>query len=272
MTSNTDEKLGRLKELVYSLDSVLVAYSGGCDSTLLLSVCHDVLGANVLAATAVSPTYPAREREAAVKLARAMNVRHILVETREMESDLFTSNPADRCYHCKVELWQRLSEIAREQGLRHLADGSNCDDRNDNRPGMRAGDEAGVRRPLQEASLTKADVRAVSRQLGLPTWNKPSLSCLAARFPYGTPVTREALSRVEAAEALLWGLGLNQVRVRHLGDTARIEVETSEMRLLLDEPNRKTVVTRLQELGYRHVTLDLAGYRSGSLNEDVIRG
>lgn len=268
MTS-LDQKLNELKESLMGLESVVVAFSGGVDSAFLLKTCRDVLGERVLAVTADSPIHPAHELEDAAKLAESLRVRHLIVRTGELENPQFTANPPDRCYHCKTGLFQALQEIAVAKGVLSVVEGSNADDLEDYRPGARAADEMGVRRPLQEAGLTKAEIRAISQELGLPTWNKPSLACLASRIPYGSPITPEALASVDAAEAFIRSLGIAHVRVRHHGQTARIEVDPGDVEKLARETNRLRVVNQLRGLGYVHVTLDLAGYRTGSLNEGV---
>ncbi len=267
--SSTEEKYSRLQQIVAQMDSVLVAYSGGVDSTFLLKVCCDVLEGRVLAVTAISPTYPSQEMTAASEMARSLSASHQIVDTNELKNPDFAANPPERCYHCKRELFTELTRIAEEQKISKVIDGSNFDDLDDHRPGARAASELGVLGPLQEAQLTKEEVRALSKKLGLPTWNKPSLACLASRFPYGSPITEESLTVVNDAEVFLHSLGIGQLRLRHHGKTARIEVEPQDMRLLLENPNRQRVLTRLKELGYLYITLDLAGYRTGSMNEEL---
>jgi len=265
------EKLQQLQRILGHLGSILIAYSGGTDSTFLLKVCQDTLREKVLAVTAKSPTYPSSELAKAIEITKSLSVRHCMIETHELEDPQFAANPPNRCYYCKLELFRQLKQIAREKGIGNVVDGSNYDDLNDYRPGMRAAAELEVRHPLQEAQLTKDEIRVLSKEMGLPTWNKPPLACLASRFPYGIPITRESLITVEEGEAFLHSLGIGQLRLRHHDKTARIEVEPQDMRLLLKEQNRHRIIARFKELGYLYITLDLTGYRSGSLNEGIAR-
>lgn len=260
-------KYKRLKAILAGMDGALVAFSGGVDSTLLLKAAVDVLGDKVLAVIATSETYPGREIAAAKVLARRLGVRPRVIKTRELENPEFAANPPERCYHCKRELFGTLVAMAREAGLPFVLDGSNTDDTGDFRPGAKAGRELGVRSPLREAGLSKADIRAVSRTLGLPTWNKPSMACLASRFPYGTSIRPAGLKQVGAAEDLLRRLGFGQLRVRHHGTVARIEVPPAELGRAVKPAMAARIVAGLKKLGYRYITLDLEGYRTGSLNE-----
>ena len=267
MEGNIEKKLKNLKEILKKMGTVLVAFSGGVDSTFLLRVAKDVLGEKVIAVTALSPTYPREEVEEAKKISKKMGVRHILIETRELEDSNFVNNPPTRCYYCKRELFSALKKIAEENNLRWVADGSNLDDTGDFRPGMQAARELGVRSPLKEAHLGKSDIRELSKKLGLSTWNKPSLACLASRFPYGMRIKKEELLKVEEAERFLRKMGISQIRVRHYGDTARIEVREDEIPKLFENKKRNKVIEKFKQLGYTYITVDLEGYRTGSMNE-----
>ena len=261
------EQYRRLADILEGMGRVLVAYSGGVDSTFLMKVAHDVLGENLLGVLAVSESLDRNESTAAMAVAKLLGLPVRTIITREFESESYRRNDGSRCYHCKTELFSELQKIAVREGFPHVADGSNLDDKGDYRPGMRARAEHGVRSPLQEAGFSKAAIREYSRELGLSTWDKPAAPCLSSRIPYGSEVTREKLRQVEAAEAALRELGFAVVRVRHDGLTARIEVPPEGFVVLIRARVREAIVRRVKEAGFVHVVLDLQGFRSGALNE-----
>jgi uncharacterized protein len=266
-------KYRQLQQNLSSLGSVLLAFSGGVDSTLLLKVCQDTIPERFLAVTANSDTSPRHELADAVRYSEEFGARHLIIESEELSLPAFIENPANKCYICKKLRFSALSTLARQQGLAYLIDGSNLDDAQDYRPGMQAIRELGVRSPLMETGFSKAEVRRLSKKLGLPTWNKPPYACLATRIPYGSPITREKLRQVDAGEDFLRGLDLSeQIRVRHYGDTARIEVPAADLHKFARAEVRSRIVSYFKELGFSFVTLDLEGYRMGSLNQAIPGG
>jgi uncharacterized protein len=263
------EKLARLERTLAAYPTALVALSGGVDSTFLLRAAHGVLGARLTALTTVSPTNPLEDTETAVAIARELGVEHVIVEANELEIPHYAANPIDRCYFCKHNLYEICSAEAARRDIAVIADGVNTDDLGDYRPGLRAADEQRVRHPLAEAGLAKEDLRVLSRALGLRTWDKPASPCLSSRFPYGTAITLERLQMVSRAEDTLRALGFRDVRVRFHGEVARIEVGTVELARFAEPDLRRSAVEGIRAAGFRHVTLDLEGFRSGSLNESI---
>lgn len=259
------KKLSHLFTIIESMDSALVAFSGGVDSSLLLYLAHQLLGDRMLAVIASSQLHPRKEIEEAERLAEKWGVDYRIIETKELENSLFVNNPPERCYYCKKELFGRLGALAKQQGYRWVLDGSNYEDLVDYRPGMKAGREMKVRSPLQEAGLDKEDIREISRCLSLPTANKPSQACLASRIPYGTVLEEEKLRQVEEGEEYLWSLGLSPLRLRLHGELARIEINEDCWPLLREK--KSEILHKLRGLGFIYVTLDLQGFRSGSMNE-----
>ncbi|HEX2946357.1 MAG TPA: ATP-dependent sacrificial sulfur transferase LarE [Clostridia bacterium] len=263
-------KLERLKNLLKEMESVVIAYSGGVDSTFLLKVAADVLGEKAAAVTARSSTYPTREFNEASEFIKKLGVKHIVIDSEELDIDGFSQNPVNRCYYCKKELFTKVRDIAVQNGMKYVVDGSNLDDLGDYRPGLQALKELGIVSPLREAGLTKDEIRELSKEMGLPTWDKPAFACLASRFPYGQEITRDKLNMIEKAEQFLLDNGFRQVRVRHHGEIARIEVARPERNKFFDPELMDRVHARFTELGFRYVALDLKGYRTGSMNEGIL--
>ncbi len=264
MRNNKDKQL-ILKGILKECRGAVLSFSGGVDSTFLAGVARDVLGGRLLAVTASSSIHPQRELEEAQAIARRLGLKHLMIASKELSDEKFAANPPDRCYHCKKEMFGVFQDIAREHNLPWVLDGTNFDDQFDHRPGMRAADELQIKSPLREAGLTKKNIRELSREMGLPTWDKPSFACLASRFPYGERITGEKLRMVEEAEDYLLSLGINTFRVRHHGDLARIEVYRETFPLLMGKT--ADIDEKFRAIGYRYVTLDLQGFRSGSMNE-----
>ncbi len=263
---NLYSKSARLRQALRNMQSLVIAFSGGVDSTFLLKVAHDELGANAIAVTARSLSFPKRELEEACAFTTRHLIEHILVDSEELEIDGFSQNPANRCYLCKSELFTKIKTIAANRQINNILEGSILDDNSDYRPGHLAVAELGIRSPLREAGLSKVEIRQLSREMGLPTWNKQSFACLSSRFPYGESITPERLQMIDQAEQYLLDLGYHQVRVRFHGNLARIETDEAGFLLMADQENRELIDAKFKEIGFTFVSLDLKGYRTGSMN------
>ncbi len=269
---NKHPKLLKLKEILLDMGEVTVAYSGGVDSTFLLKVASETLGEKSLGVLAVSPTFPSREYDRAINTAKSMGALVQVIYTHELEDDNFVKNPVNRCYFCKSELFDSIAKIAEEERFRNFVDGSNMDDLGDHRPGMKALKERNVRSPLQEAGLTKEEIRNFSKEMGLLTWDKDALACLSSRFPYGERISRQKLKMVDEAENYLTDLGFRYIRARHKEDSVKIEVDPDQVSKLMEISTKTKVENYLHSIGYKEVIIDTEGYRQGKLNDGILSG
>lgn len=263
------EKYENLKQYLKSMESIAISFSGGVDSTFLLKVSHDILGDNVVAVTARSLSFPKRELEEASSFAVENGIEHIVVDSEELNIEGFSQNPRNRCYLCKTELFTKIKEIAKQKRISYIAEGSNVDDDGDYRPGLMAVSEQGIKSPLRHANLSKAEIRILSKEMNLPTWNKQSFACLSSRFPYGESITPDRLKMIDQAEQFLLDLGFHQVRVRYHDNLARIETKEAEFDKLLDKQCREKIRVKFKEIGFTYVSIDIQGYRTGSMNETL---
>ena len=268
VTGDSHHKLEKLQDHLKQLESVAIAFSGGVDSTFLCKVAVDILGEKAIAVTAASSTFPQKELHEAKRLAQEIGITHIIFPSKETENKKFIENPTNRCYYCKRELFTNICQIADENHIAYVLEGSNRDDESDYRPGRKAIAELGIQSPLRDTGLTKQDIRRLSKEMNLPTWDKPAFACLASRFPYGEKITPEKLNHIEKAEDFLSSLGFHQYRVRYHGDIARIEVERHEFSKIVE--NAETIVKHFKTLGFTYISLDIEGYRTGSLNKGTI--
>jgi len=266
---STEDKYNRLKDIIREMGEITVAYSGGVDSTFLLKVATDVLDNKSLGVLAVSPSLASREHERAMQVARSMGARLRIIETRELEDENYAKNPVNRCYFCKSELFDSIAQLSEDERYVNLVDGSNLDDMGDHRPGMKALQERSVRSPLREAGLTKKEIRELSKQLGLPTWNKDEMACLSSRFPYGERINKEKLRMVDLAEAYLSDKGYRNIRARHSGSSVMIEVDPQQVATLMETGTRTEVENYLRSIGYTEIHIDPEGYRRGKMNDGI---
>lgn len=266
ISSRLKAKRKHLVSLLKQFDSMMIAFSGGVDSTFLLAMSHEVLQNNLIAITAASPLHPEWEKKEAIEFAKRLGVKHLIIPSREMDQPSFRDNPADRCYICKRLLFEDLRSIAKEKGIGHIAHGATIDDLDDYRPGFTAANEWGIKAPLIDAELTKDDIRLLSKEMNLKTWNKPSMACFATRIPYGNPITKENIQMVTRAEKIILDLGFTGCRVRLHDKMARLEINTEEMERILDDKTRRIIINEFKKIGFLYVAIDLEGYRQGSMN------